>query len=174
MLRSFTCCSDEWKVDISCCCRRKFFLSFLSCFFQSLQCHLICRKIYAFLFLELRKHIICNLLVEVISTKSVITSCRKYFDNAITDLDYGYIECTTTKVVYHNLLLFLIIKTISKCCCCRLIDNTFYIKSCDLTCILGSLTLSIIEISRNSDNCLCNLFTEVSFCISFQLLKDHC
>ena len=66
-----------------------------------------------------------------------------------------YIECTTTKVIYHDLLLILIVKSISKCCCCRLIDDTFYIKSCNLTSIFCCLTLSIVEVSRYCDNSLC-------------------
>ena len=32
--------------------------------------------------------------------------------------------------------------------------------------ILCSLTLSIVEVSRYCDNCLCNLLTKVSLCIS--------
>ena len=36
---------------------------------------------------------------------------------------------------------------ISQRCCCRLVDDTFYIKSCDLTCILCRLALCIVEIS---------------------------
>ena len=50
----------------------------------------------------------------------------------------------------------------------------FYIKSCDLTCIFCSLTLSIVEVSRNCDNSFCYFLTKVSFCICFQFLKDHC
>ena len=92
-----------------------------------------------------------------------ITVCRKYLDDTITDLDNRYIECTTAEIVYHDLLLFLIVKTVSKCCCCRLVDDTLYIQSCDLTCILGCLTLCVVEVSRNRDDCFCYFLSEVSF-----------
>ena len=40
--------------------------------------------------------------------------------------------------------------------------------------IFGSLTLSIVEVSRNCDNCLCYFLTKICLCILFQFLKDHC
>ena len=49
-----------------------------------------------------------------------------------------------------------------------------YTSTCDLTCIFGSLTLSIVEVSRNCDNCLCYFLTKICLCILFQFLKDHC
>ena len=102
-----------------------------------------------------------------------ITVGSQYFDDTVTDLDDRYIEGTTTKVVYHDLLLFFIVQTISKCCCGRLVDDTLYIQTCDLTGILGSLTLSIIEVCGNCDNCLGNLLTQIALRICFQLLQDH-
>src|SRR5699024_3262892 len=85
-----------------------------------------------------------------------------------------YIECTAAKVIYHDLLFFLIVKSVCQCSRCRLVDDTFYIKTCDLSGILCSLTLCVIEISGNCDNSLCYFFAKVSFCICFQFLKDHC
>ena len=174
MLRSLCCRCDERKIDVCCRCGRKFFLCFLSSFFQSLKCHLISRKIYALFCLEICQHIICNLLVEIISTKSVVSCCRQYFDDAVADLDDRYIKCTASKVIYHDLLFFFIIQSISKRCCRRLVDDTFYIQTCDLTCIFCCLTLCVIEICRNSDHCLCYFLSKVSLCVCFQFLKNHC
>ena len=96
-----------------------------------------------------------------------ITVRRKNFNNAVTDLDDGNIECTAAEVIYHDLLLFLVVKAISKGCRCRLVDDTLYIKTGDLTCILCCLTLGIVEVSRNCDNSFCYLLTEVAFSICF-------
>ena len=90
-----------------------------------------------------------------------IAVCCKNFNNAITDFNYGYIEGTAAKVVYQNLLLFLIIKSISKCCCCRLVDDTLYIQTGNLTCILCCLTLCVIEVCRYRDNRFCYTLTQI-------------
>ena len=173
MLRSLCCCSDERKVNVCSCCRRKLFLCFFSSFFQSLESHLVAGKIYALSSLKLCKHIVCDLLVKVVTTKAVVSCCGKNLDNTIADFNDGNIESTAAKVIYHDLLFFFIVKTICKSCCCRLVDDTFYIKTCNLTCILGCLTLSVIKVSRNCDNCFCYSLAKISLCIFFQLLKNH-
>ena len=165
--------ADERKVDVGCRGSGQLFLRLLSCFFQSLQCHLVVAKIYTVLFLEFSNHVICDLLVEVITTQMVVTCGSQNLDNAVTDLDDGNIEGTAAKVVYHDLLLFLIVKAVCQCCSSRLVDDTFYIKSCDLTCILGCLSLCIVEVCRNSDNCLAYFLAQIVLCICFQLLQNH-
>ena len=173
MFRAICGCSDERQVDVGCSCAGKLFLCFLCCFSDSLQSHFIIGKIYAFLFLELSKDIICYFLVEVIAAQTVVSCCGKNFDNTVTDLDDGNIESTASKVVYHDLLLFLVIQSVCQSCCGRLVDDTFYIKTCDFTGIFGSLTLCVVEVSRNGDNCFCYFLTKVVLCITFQFLKDH-
>ena len=95
MLRSLCGCSDERKVDIGCGCGRKLFLCLLSCFFQSLQCHLIAGKVYTLCLLELVDHPLGNLVIEIITAQMCITVGSQNLDDAVTDLDDGYIECTT-------------------------------------------------------------------------------
>ena len=170
---TFACSCDEWQVDVCCCCGRQLFLCFLCCFFQSLQCHFISRKVYAFFCFEVCQHVICDLLVEVITTQSVVTGCRQYFDNAVTNFNNRYIESTATKVINHDFLFFLIVQSVCQSSCCRLVDDTFYIETCDFSGIFCCLTLCVIEVCRNCDNCLCNLLSKISFCICFQFLKDH-
>ena len=173
MFRAICGCSDERQVDVGCSCAGKLFLCFLCCFSDSLQCHFIVGKINTFLFLELSKDIICYFLVEVIAAQTVVSCCGKNFDNTVTDLDDGNIEGTASKVVYHDLLLFLVIQSVCQSCCGRLVDDTFYIKTCDFTGIFGCLTLCVIKVSRNCDNCFCYFLTKVVLCITFQFLKDH-
>src|SRR5699024_4550962 len=124
--------------------------------------------------LEISQHIICDLLVEIISAQSVVSCCGKNFDDTVADLDDRYIKCTAAEVVNHDLLLFSVVQSVSQSSCRRLVDDTLYIKTRDLTCILCCLTLCVIEVCRNCDNCLCYLFSKVSLCVRFQFLKDHC
>ena len=174
MLWSLSCSCDKWQVNVCCSCRRQLFLCFLCCFFQTLHCHLISRKVNALCLLKFRNHVVTYFIIKVVTTKFVITGSRKYFDDTITNLNDGNIKCTTTKVIYHNLLLAFIIQTISKRCCCWLVDNTFYIQTCNFTCIFGCLTLCVVKVSRNCNYSLCYLLTtKVILCIAFQFLKNH-
>ena len=65
-------------------------------------------------------------------------------------------------------------QAVCQCSCGRLVDDTFYIQACDLTCILGCLTLCVVEVCRNGDNCLGYFLTEIVLSVRFQFLKDHC
>ena len=161
VLRTCLICCDERKVNVCCCRGRQFFLCLLCSLSQSLESHLIVRKVDTFFCLEICDHVICDLLIEVITTKPVVTVCSQNLDNAVTDLNDRYIECTAAKVVYHDLLFFFIVKSVCKSCSCRLVDDTFYIKACDLTCIFCSLTLCIVEICRYCDNCFCYLLAKI-------------
>ena len=173
MLRAFSCRCDERKVNLGCRRSGKLLLCLLGCVSQSLKSHLISGKVYTLSLLELGNHPVRDALIIVITTKMGIAVCRQYLDDAITDIDDGNIERATAEIINHDLLLFFIIKAIRKCCSCRLVDDTLYIKTCDLTGILGSLSLGIIEICRNRDDSLCHLLTKISLGICLQLLKDH-
>ena len=65
-----------------------------------------------------------------------------YLEHTVTKFHDGNIECTATEVEHCDLhVLVLLVQTICEGCCSRLIDNTLYIESGDLTSLLGSLTL---------------------------------
>src|SRR5699024_11492222 len=133
----------------------------------SLESHLIVGQIHALFCLKVCQHVICDLLVEVIAAETVVSCCGKNLDDTVADLDDRNIERTAAEIIYHDILLFLVVKSVSQCSRRRLVDDTFYIKSCDLTSILCSLALCIIKICRNCDNCLCNFLPKVSFCVCF-------
>ncbi len=154
MLRTFCRRCDKRKVDV---CRRRgreLFLRLLRCLLQSLHRHLVAGEIDALLLLELVDHPLDQFVVKIITTEVRIAVCRENLDDAIADLDDGHIKCTAAEVIHQNLLLFLVVKAICQRCRCRLVDDTLYIQSCDLTCILCRLTLRIIEVCRNCDDCL--------------------
>ena len=55
--------------------------------------------------------------------------------------------------------IFSFIQAICKCCSRRLIDYSQNIKTRDLPCIFGCLSLGIVEIRRNSYNCIFHFCT---------------
>ena len=108
------------------------------------------------------------------SVSEAVITVPAYFDDTVADLDDGDIKRAAAKVVDHDLLLFFIIKTISQSCCCRLVYYTLDLKSGDLSGVLCSLSLRIIEICGNRDDRIGYLFSQIAFRICLQLLKDHC
>ena len=76
-------------------------------------------------------------------------------------------------VVYHYLLVFFLIYTVRKRSCGRLVDYTSYVKSCDLSCVLGCLTLCVGEVCRYGDNCFGYLLAQIALSVSLQLLEYH-
>ena len=174
MFCALSCCRDERQVNICICCTGKLFFSLFSRLFQTLHSHLIAGKVNAFRAFKFIDHILGQLVIKVIAAQMVITGSCQYFDNAVADFDNGNIECTSAQVINHDLLFIFIIKTIGQSCGCRLVDNTLYIKTGNLTGILCSLSLSIVEVSRYGNNSFADLFTKVAFRICFQFLKNHC
>lgn len=81
-----------------------------------------------------------------------ITVGRFDFKDTLLDLENGDIKGTTTQIVDSDNLVTFLVKTKGKSSSCRFVDDTEDVETGNGTGILGSLTLCIIEISRNSDN----------------------
>ena len=99
--------------------------------------------------------------VKDVYKRQVVASGRANLKYAVAQLKNGNIERTAAKVEDQNLFILVgFVETVSKSRCRRLIDDTHNLETSDLACVLGCLTLSVVEVSRNSDNCLsCLLYT---------------
>ena len=165
---------DEWQVNVSLGHAGQFDFRFFSSLFQSLHSHLIAGKVDTVFFLEFFNKVVDQSLVEVIAAQSVVTSSCQNFLYTVAHLDDGYIESTAAEVVYHDLLISFFINAVSQSSCGRLVDDTFYIQTSNLTSIFGCLTLCIGEVCRNGDNSFCYRLAQICFCVSFQFLQNHC
>ena len=148
-------------------------LGLFCCFLESLHSHLILGKVDSVGSLEGLDHPVDYSLVEVIAAQVVVTCGSLNFLNAVAHLNDGYIECTATQVVNHNGLILFLIDAVGKSRSGRLVDDTLYVKTCDLTCILCCLTLCVGEVCGNGDYSFCNGFAEICLSISLKLLEDH-
>ena len=173
MFRSLRGCRDKGKVDVRCGGGRKLLFRFLSSLFQSLKSHLVIGEIHALRPLELSQHIVGDLLIKIVAAQLVVAGCRQHFNYAVADLNNGHVERTAAQVINHDLLLFFIVQAISQGCRRRLVDNTLYIQTSDFTGVFSGLTLSVIKIGRNRDDCLRHFLAQIPFCICFQLLQYH-
>ena len=105
----------------------------------------------------------------------VVASGRANLKYAVAQLKNGNIERTAAKVEDQNLFILVgFVETVSKSRCRRLIDDTHNLETSDLACVLGCLTLSVVEVSRNSDNCLSDGLAYALLSVGLDLLQNHC
>ncbi|XP_077660306.1 uncharacterized protein AFUA_2G09950 [Aspergillus fumigatus Af293] len=80
---------------------------------------------------------------------------------------------TTTKIVDGDNTVGLLLQTVSKGSSGGFVNNTENVQTSDLTSVLGSLTLGVVEISRHSDDGVLNGLAEVVLGSLLHLLKDE-
>src|SRR5690606_24148809 len=82
--------------------------------------------------------------------------------------------CTATKVIDRYLFIgFFLVQAISKRSGCWFVDNTLYFKTGNLTSIFGSMALTVIKVSRNSNYCFGDWLTKECLGIGLELSKNH-
>ena len=166
--------SDEWKINICLCHVGKFNLCLFSSFKKSLSCHFVSAEVNSVIFFELGNHPIHNFFIKVVAAKVSIAVGCLYLESAFTEFKNRYIKRAAAEVKNQNSFILILIETICESCGSRFIDNSQDLKTCDLTCVLGSLTLRVAEVCRNSDNSLTDSFTQISLRISLEFLQNHC
>ena len=97
----------------------------------------------------------------------------KDFDNAVADVQNGDIERAAAEVIDHDLLLGFLVDAVGQSGCGRLIDDTLDVKTRDLACVLGGLTLCVVEVCGNGDNGLGDGAAQICLGVRLQLLQDH-
>merc|ERR1711976_855573 len=68
--------------------------------------------------------------------------------------------------------LFLV-KSICNCSCSWFIDDPHDVETSNDTCILGCLSLGVIEVSRNCHNSILDLFSQVCLSCLLHLYQHH-
>jgi len=128
---------------------------------------------------NLLEDVLGNDVINILTTKTSITTSSLDLEDTIVNLEDGNIEGTTTKIEDHDGLSLsvdvdgLAVKTISEGSSGRLVDDTKNLETSNLTSNLGSSTLRIVEVSRDSDDSLGDGETEVSLSSLLQVTENH-
>mmetsp|Transcript_25648 Transcript_25648/g.36027 ORF Transcript_25648/g.36027 Transcript_25648/m.36027 type:complete len:248 (+) Transcript_25648:1127-1870(+) len=135
---------------------------------------LVLGGIFASLLLEDVEEVVHNSLIEIFTSQVSVSIGGFDFKNSRVDGQDSDIKSTTTKIKDKNILFSsLLVKTIRNGSSSWLVNNTKNVKSGDGSSILGSLSLSIIEICRASNNGVGNLSSKVSFSSFLHFGKNH-
>ena len=164
---------DEGQVDLGAHCAGQLDLCLLGSLLQALRGHLILAQVDAVLGLEGVCHPVDDALVEVVAAQMGIAVGGQNFGNAVAHLDDGDIEGASAEVVDHDLLVIFLIDAVGQRSGGRLVDDTLDVQAGDGACVLGGLTLAVVEVGRNGDNGLGDRLAQISLGVSLQLLQDH-
>ena len=96
--------------------------------------------------------------------KDVLSGSGLDSEDTTLDVQKGDIESTATKIVDEDVPLLLGLsgtETVSNSGSGRLVDDTENVEASDGTSVLGSLTLVVIEVGRDSDDSLLDLHAEL-------------
>lgn len=102
--------------------------------------------------------------VKVLTTQVSITSGGLDGEDATLDVEERYIESTTAQIVDKDVALLVGLvgtKTVGNSSSGGLVDDTQDVEARDGTGVLGGLTLVVVEIGRDCDDCLLNLLAEL-------------
>lgn len=165
--------SDERKVDISLERRGKLNLSLLSGLTDTLDSHAVTRQVETRLLLELLDEVADERDVEIFTSQMGVAVGRLDLEDALLDLENGDIEGTTTEIVDGNDAVLLLLKTVGKSSSSRLVDDTENVETGDLTSVLGSLTLRVVEVGGNSNNTVLDRLVQVGLSGLLHLLENE-
>ena len=173
MLRAGRIRRDERQIDIRLAHAGEFDLRLLRRLDETLCTHLVLREVDAVCLLELLDHPVHDLLVEVVAAENRVAVRRLNLKDALTEFEDGYVERTAAKVKDENRLILILVEAVGECCSCRLIDDAQNLEACNLARVLRCLTLTVVEICRNSNDCLRDCLAEVCLRIALEFLQDH-
>ena len=165
--------SDEGQVDLGLEGRGQLDLGLLSGLTDTLDGHAVTTKVETRLLLELADNVTDEVDVEVLTTEVSVTVGGLDLEDTLLDLKDGDIESTTTKIVDGDNTVGLLLHTVGKGGSGGLVDDTEDVQAGNLTSILGSLTLRVVEVRGNSDNGVLNGLAEVGLGGLLHLVEDE-
>jgi hypothetical protein len=114
--------------------------------------HAVGGEINARVFLEALDKVADEVDIEILTAQMSVTVGGFDLKDTLLDLENGDIEGSSSQIVDCDNLVLILLKTISKGSSGRLVYDTKNIEASNLTGILGSLTLRIVEVGWDSDD----------------------
>lgn len=114
-------------------------------------------------------------VIEILTTQVGVTVSSLDFKDALIDGQQRHIESTATEVEDQNVALAagLLVKSVRDGSSSGLVDNAEHFETSDGAGILGGLTLTVVEVSRDGDDSLLHCSVEVRLRDVAHLGKHH-
>merc|ERR1740117_2902674 len=135
---------------------------------------LVLRHVLLVLLLEQLHEVGHDTLVKVLTAKMCVTICRQHLENTVVDCQERHVEGAAAEVKDKDVLLpTLLVKAIGNGSRSRLIDDAHHAHARDGTRVLGSLTLSVVEVRRHSHHRVLHLLVKDGLSGRLHLLQHH-
>ena len=152
MLGSSSVGGDVRKVDIGLSGRGEFDLCLLGGFTNTLNGHSVLGEVESRLLLEFGYDVVDESDIEIFSSEVSVTVSRLDFEYTFLHLEDRDIECSSSKIVDSDLSRVVSVKSVSESGGSRFVDNSENVETSDCSGILGSLSLRVVEVGRDSDD----------------------
>merc|ERR1719341_1803214 len=126
--------------------------------------------------LELVDKVVHHTVVKIFSTQMGVTSSGLDLEDALFDGQDGDIKGAAAKIEDQDIALgrtLLFVQAIGDGSSSGLVDDPEHIEAADDSSILGSLTLTVVEVGRNCDYRVLNVVAQVSLCGLLHLRQHH-
>jgi hypothetical protein len=119
--------------------------------------------------------VVDDTLVEVLTTKVGITARGKHLEDALVDGKERDIKSATAEIVHNDVTFtgICLVQTISDSGGRGFVDDPENIETGNDTSILGGLALVVVEVGRDRDNGVRNLFAKIGLGDLLHLAKNH-
>ena len=165
--------SDERQVDLSLEGRGQLNLGLLGGLTDTLDGHTVTGQVEARLLLELLDDVADKVDVKVLTTKVGVTVGGLDLEDTLLDLKNRDIEGTTTQIVDGDDTVVLLLQTVGESGSSRLVNDTEDVQAGDLTSVLGSLTLRVVEVRGDSHDGVLDGLAEVGLGSLLHLVQNE-
>mmetsp|Transcript_20468 Transcript_20468/g.28362 ORF Transcript_20468/g.28362 Transcript_20468/m.28362 type:complete len:236 (-) Transcript_20468:151-858(-) len=126
--------------------------------------------------LEFLNKVVHHPVVKVFATKMGVSSSCFHLENPFFDCEQRHIERTTTEIKDQDIPLSsrtLLVQSVCNRSSSWLVDDSHAVKARDGGCVLSSLSLGVVEISRDGNDRVLNLLGQVCLCNLLHFDKNH-
>ena len=173
MLRAAGISGDEGEVDLVLLGRGEGDLCLLGLFLDALDGVGLLGEVDAGLGFELADDPIHDAVVPVVATEVGVAVGASNLEDAVSELQGRDVEGTAAEIVDGDLLVGLLLEAVGQGGGGGLVDDAQHLESGDLAGILGGVALGVVEVSRDRDDRLGDLFTELGLGVTLELREDH-
>ena len=164
---------QERQIDFGFQHVRQLDLGLFGGFLQPLQRHLVLGNVDAGLLLELLHQPVDNPLVDVVAAQVRVAVGGFHFHDAVAHFEDGNVERAAAEVIHRDGFVLLLVQPVGQRRGRRLVDDAHHLQAGDLPGVLGGLALRIVEVGRNRDDGLGDLFAQIGFGRFLQFGENH-
>ncbi|EAQ03925.1 putative NAD-specific glutamate dehydrogenase encoded in antisensegene pair with dnaKJ [Pseudooceanicola batsensis HTCC2597] len=164
---------DERLVDLGRLRGGQFDLRLLGRFLETLQRHLVLGQVDVVFLFELVGQVVDDAHVEVFTAEERVAVGGFHFEQAVVDLEDGDVEGAAAEVVDRDRVAVVLVQAIGQRGGRRFVDDPQHLEPGDLAGVLGGLTLGVVEVGRNRDHGLADLFAQVGLGGFLHLAEDE-